>query len=99
MLGNFSFGDYFKKEAIEWAWEFVTQVLQLPEERLWVSIYLEDDEAFEIWHKDIGLQRTGSSGWGKRIISGRSARVPAALVRRYTMIRGLTKGAENLTAG
>jgi alanyl-tRNA synthetase len=44
MLGNFSFGDYFKKEAIEWAWEFVTQVLQLPEERLWVSIYLEDDE-------------------------------------------------------
>ena len=57
MLGNFSFGDYFKKEAIEWAWEFVTQVLQLPEERLWVSIYLEDDEAFEIWHKDIGLPK------------------------------------------
>ena len=55
MLGNFSFGDYFKKEAIEWAWEFVTQVLELPEEKLWVSIYQEDDEAFEIWHKVIGL--------------------------------------------
>ncbi len=55
MLGNFSFGDYFKKEAIEWAWEFVTQVLKLPEERLWVSIYEQDDEAFEIWHKMVGL--------------------------------------------
>jgi len=65
MLGNFSFGDYFKKEAIEWAWEFVTQVLQLPEERLWVSIYLEDDEAFEIWHKDIGLPKDRIVRMGK----------------------------------
>ncbi|HHW48935.1 MAG TPA: alanine--tRNA ligase [Clostridiaceae bacterium] len=55
MLGNFSFGDYFKKEAISWAWEFVTQDLEIPEDRLWVSIYEEDDEAFEIWNKDIGL--------------------------------------------
>ncbi|NSW89168.1 MAG: alanine--tRNA ligase [Firmicutes bacterium] len=55
MLGNFSFGDYFKKEAISWAWEFVTQVLKMPRERLWVSIYVDDDEAFEIWNKDIGL--------------------------------------------
>lgn len=55
MLGNFSFGDYFKREAISWAWEFVTQDLKLPEERLWVSIYEQDDEAFEIWHKEIGL--------------------------------------------
>ncbi len=55
MLGNFSFGDYFKREAIEWAWEFVTQVLQIPPERLWVSIYEEDDEAYEIWSKVIGL--------------------------------------------
>ncbi|ODN31276.1 alanine--tRNA ligase [Fervidobacterium thailandense] len=54
MLGNFSFGDYFKREAIEWAWEFVTQVLQMPEEKLWVSVYEEDDEAFEIW-RSVGV--------------------------------------------
>ncbi|TET44281.1 MAG: alanine--tRNA ligase [Dehalococcoidia bacterium] len=51
MLGNFSVGDYFKKEAISWAWEFVTQRLELPEERLWVTIYLDDDEAFAYWQQ------------------------------------------------
>jgi alanyl-tRNA synthetase len=55
MLGNFSFGDYFKKEAIPWAWEFVTEDLKIPVDRLWVSIYEDDDEAFEIWNKDIGI--------------------------------------------
>ncbi len=55
MLGNFSFGDYFKKEAIPWAWEFVTKVMEIPEDKLYVSIYEEDDEAFEIWNKDVGL--------------------------------------------
>ena len=54
MLGNFSIGDYFKKEAIAWSWEFVTKVLELPEERLWVSIYLDDDEAEGYW-RDIGV--------------------------------------------
>lgn len=54
MLGNFSFGDYFKKEAIEWAWEFVTKVLEMPEEKLWVSVYEHDDEAYKIW-KSIGV--------------------------------------------
>ena len=49
MLGNFSFGDYFKNEIIPWSWEFVTEVLKLPKEKLYVTIYLEDDEAFEIW--------------------------------------------------
>jgi alanyl-tRNA synthetase len=51
MLGNFSVGDYFKKEAIMWAWEFVTERLKLKPERLWVSIYLDDDESFEYWRK------------------------------------------------
>ena len=55
MLGNFSFGDYFKEEAIPWAWEFFTRVLQLPEDRLYVSVYQDDDEAFEIWNKKVGI--------------------------------------------
>ncbi|KRW91675.1 alanyl-tRNA synthetase [Alicyclobacillus tengchongensis] len=55
MLGNFSFGDYFKKEAITWAWEFLTQVLEMEPERISVTIHVEDDEAFEIWHRQVGL--------------------------------------------
>ncbi len=57
MLGNFSFGDYFKKESIAWGWEFCIEHLKLPVEKLWVSIYLEDDEAFDIWHNDIGVPK------------------------------------------
>ncbi|MBE6713698.1 MAG: alanine--tRNA ligase [Ruminococcaceae bacterium] len=55
MLGNFSFGDYFKTEAIQWSWEFLTQTLEIPAERLYPSIYEEDDEAFELWNKVVGV--------------------------------------------
>src|SRR5574344_225624 len=55
MLGNFSFGDYFKKEAITWAWEYLTQVLEIPADRLWVTIYENDDEAFEYWNQINGV--------------------------------------------
>ena len=55
MLGNFSFGDYFKREAITWTWEFLTEVVGLPADRLYPSIYEEDEEAFEIWNREIGI--------------------------------------------
>ncbi len=55
MLGNFSFGDYFKVDAIKYAWELLTEVYELPAERLWVTVYAEDDEAYDIWHTVIGV--------------------------------------------
>ena len=65
MLGNFSFGDYFKNEATAWAWEFFTKVVEIPEEKLWVSIYEEDDEAFEIWTKKVGVDASHIVRLGK----------------------------------
>ncbi|RCS58464.1 alanine--tRNA ligase [Parvibium lacunae] len=55
MLGNFSFGDYFKRDAIQYAWELLTKEFKLPEEKLWVTVYAEDDEAYEIWNKEVGV--------------------------------------------
>ena len=66
MLGNFSFGDYFKKEAIAWSWEFLTKVVGLEESRLYPSIYENDDEAFEIWNKDIGVPAENIFRFGKK---------------------------------
>ncbi len=65
MLGNFSFGDYFKKEAITWSWEFLTEVLEIPADRLYPSVYLEDDEAFNIWNQEIGIDKDRIFRFGK----------------------------------
>jgi len=65
MLGNFSFGDYFKHEAIAWTWEFLTQVVGLEKERLYPSVYVEDEEAFEIWNKEIGVPKERIYRFGK----------------------------------
>jgi alanyl-tRNA synthetase len=64
MLGNFSVGDYFKKEAIFWAWDFVTKYLKLPEERLWITIYLDDNEAFACW-REVGVPAVKISRFGE----------------------------------
>ena len=65
MLGNFSFGDYFKHEATAWAWEFCTKVLEMPVDKIWVSIYQDDDEAFDIWTKEVGVSPDKIVRFGK----------------------------------
>ncbi|WP_028510090.1 alanine--tRNA ligase [Ruminococcus sp. NK3A76] len=65
MLGNFSFGDYFKEEAIAWAWEYVTEVLKLPKDRLYVTVYQDDDEAEKIWHEKAGVPLDRITRMGK----------------------------------
>ena len=65
MLGNFSFGDYFKKEIIPWAWELLTEVYEMDPERLYVTVFEEDDEAYQIWHEDVGLPENHIYRFGK----------------------------------
>lgn len=66
MLGNFSFGDYFKPEAVAWAWEFLTGVLEIPADKLWITIYESDDEAEKIWENNIGIPHDRIIRLGKK---------------------------------
>lgn len=92
MLGNFSFGDYFKKEAIPWAWEFITEDLKMPVDRLWVTIYEDDDEAFEIWNKDVGLPPERIVRMGKKDNFWEHGTGPCGPCSEIYYDRGVEKG-------
>lgn len=95
MLGNFSFGDYFKKEAIPWAWEFFTEDLKIPADKLYVSIYEEDDEAFEIWNKDVGLEPGKIFRMGKKDNFWEHGTGPCGPCSEIYFDRGEDKGCGN----
>jgi len=101
MLGNFSFGDYFKKEAIPWAWEFMIEVLGIPEDRLYVSVYLDDDEAFDIWHNDVGLPKEKIFRFGKEDNFWEHGTGPCGPCSEIYYDRGADKGCgrESCTVG
>jgi len=91
MLGNFSFGDYFKADAIAYAWEFLTDVVGLPKDQLWITIFVDDDEARTIWHEQIGIPQDRILGGMKKIIFGRWAiQVRAGPVVRFILIKAPT---------
>ena len=99
MLGNFSFGDYFKERAIPLAWEFLTGSLGLDGDRLWISVFFDDDEAAEIWADQVGVPAGASSAWATTT-SGRWARpAPAVPVRRSTTTGARSWGPEGGPAG
>ena len=102
MLGNFSFGDYFKREAIQYAWGFLTQEMGLPPEKLWITVYEEDDEAAEIWLKEIGVDSSCFTRIGDKPGGGSTKvitfgpwviLVPAAPVPRSFTTMALESGA------
>ena len=80
-----SFGDYFKREAIHWSWEFLTEVVGLEADRLYPSVYLEDDEAFDIWNKEMGIPAERILSSVRKIISGSMVQDLVVLVLKFTM--------------
>ena len=85
MLGNFSFGDYFKTEAIHWTWEFLTEVVGLDPERLYPSVYENDDEAWEIWNKEIGVPAERIFRFGKEDNFWEHGSGPCVHVQKFIM--------------
>ncbi|MCL2513739.1 MAG: alanine--tRNA ligase, partial [Oscillospiraceae bacterium] len=92
MLGNFSFGDYFKKDAIAWAWEFCTEILEMPEEKLYISVYHEDDEAYDIWTRDIGIPHDHMARLGKEDNFWEHGAGPCGPCSEIHLDRGADKG-------
>lgn len=101
MLGNFSFGDYFKTEAITWAWEFLTKVINIPEDKLYVSVFYEDDEAFDIWNKVVGLPKEKIFRMGKEDNFWEHGIGPCGPCSEIHYDRGIEKGCgeESCTVG
>ena len=95
MLGNFSFGDYFKREATAWAWEFFTKVLELPEDKLYVSIYQDDDEAYDIWTKEVGVDPSHMVRLGKEDNFWEHGSGPCGPCSEIYFDRGPEKGCGN----
>lgn len=99
MLGNFSFGDYFKEEAIEWTWEFLTKVIKLDENRLYPSVYMEDDEAYKIWNEKIGVPKERIFRLGKEDNFWEHGAGPCGPSSEVYYDRGIKYGNENSTVG
>lgn len=92
MLGNFSFGDYFKEEAIAWGWEFCTKVLNMPYEKLFVTVYHEDDEAYQIWNEKVGLPKEKIFKMGKEDNFWEHGTGPCGPCSEIFFDRGIEKG-------
>ncbi len=96
MLGNFSFGDYFKKEVIPWAWEFCTEVMEMDPDKIYCSVYLEDDEAYDIWTKDVGVKPDHMVRFGKEDNFWEHGAGPCGPCSEIYFDRGVDKGCGSL---
>ena len=99
MLGNFSFQDYFKKEVIPWAWEFLTKELEIPADRLYISVYQDDDEAYDIWTKSVGIPEDHMVRLGKEDNFWEHGSGPCGPCREIYFDRGLKYGCGKPTCG
>ena len=99
MLGNFSFGDYFKEQSLEWGWEFITKWLKLPEERVWATVYQDDDEAYDIWTKSVGIPEDHMVRLGKEDNFWEHGSGPCGPCSEIYYDRGLKYGCGKPTCG